>query len=85
MIGQELSVRGNSGLAITSLTTFLPVAQPHSSVDDGSHYKHIDSELPDPDRARQLIILCAARAPLPAPREAKDPPSEPSEKGVKLL
>ena len=54
-------------------------------MDDGSLYKHIDSELPDPDRARQLIILCAARAPLPAPREGKDPPSEPSEKGAKLL
>lgn len=61
------------------------ITQPHSSVDDGSLYKHIDSELPDPDRARQLIILCAARAPLPAPREGKDPPSEPSEKGAKLL
>lgn len=54
-------------------------------MDDGSFHKHIDSELPDPDRARQLIILCAARAPLPAPREGKDPPSEPSEKGAKLL
>jgi kinetochore protein Mis13/DSN1 len=54
-------------------------------VDDASLYKHIDSELPDRDRARQLIILCAARAPLPVPREGKDPPSEPSEKGAKLL
>lgn len=54
-------------------------------MDDASLYKHIDSELPDPDRARQLIILCAARAPLPAPREGKDPPSKPSEKGMKLL
>lgn len=54
-------------------------------MDDGSLYKHIDSELPDLDRTRQLIILCAARAPLPAPREGKDPPSEPSEKGTKLL
>jgi kinetochore protein Mis13/DSN1 len=53
-------------------------------VDDASLYKHIDSELPDPDRARQLVILCAARAPLPA-REGKDPPSQPSEKGMKLL
>ena len=77
---------GDSGLVVTSLTSF-PVAQPHSSVDDGSLYKHIDSEIPDPDRARQLIILCAARAPLPAPREGKDPPSagEPSDKGAKLL
>jgi len=85
MIGQGLSVRGDSGLAVTSLTFSLLVAQPHSSVDDGSFYKHIDSELPDPDRARQLIIVCAARAPLPAPREGKDPPGEPSEKGAKLL
>ncbi len=84
MIRLGLSVRGNPGLDVTSLT-FLPIAQPHSSVGDGSLYKHIDSELPDPDRARQLIILCAARAPLPAPREGKDPPSEPSEKGTKLL
>ncbi|KAI0248866.1 Mis12-Mtw1 protein family-domain-containing protein [Lactifluus subvellereus] len=61
------------------------ITQPHSSVDDASLYKHIDSELPDPDRARQLIILCAARAPLPAPHEGKDPPSQPSEKGMKLL
>jgi kinetochore protein Mis13/DSN1 len=61
-------------------------AQPHSSVNDTSLYKHIDSELPEPDRARQLILLCAARAPLPAPREGKDPPSkQPSEKGAKLF
>ena len=66
---------------------FLPllVAQPHSSVDDASLYKHIDSELPDSDRARQLIMLCAARAPLPTLHEGKGPPNGPSEKGVKLL
>jgi len=60
-------------------------AQPHSSVDDASLYKHIDSELPDPDRARQLIMLCAARAPLPTSHEGNGPPNGPSEKGVKLL
>lgn len=70
--------------SLNFFSSFL-TAQPHSSVDDASLYKHIDSELPDPDRARQLIILCAARAPLPAPREGKDPPSEPTEKGTKLL
>ncbi|KAH9055010.1 Mis12-Mtw1 protein family-domain-containing protein [Lactarius vividus] len=61
------------------------ITQPHPSVNDTSLYKHIDSELPDPDRARQLILLCAARAPLPAPREGKDPPGQLSEKGVKLF
>ena len=47
--------------------------------------KHIDPELPNLDRARQLALLCAARAPLPAPREGRGPPSEPSEKGKRLL
>ena len=74
---------GDSGLVFTSLTS-LPVAQPHSSVDDGSLYKHINYEPPDRDHARQLIILCTARGPLPAPREGKDPPGEPSDKGAKL-
>ena len=54
-------------------------------MDDASLYKHIDTELPDPDRARQLIILCAARAPVLMPHEGRDPPSVLSEKGVKLL
>jgi hypothetical protein len=54
-------------------------------VDDASLYKHIDTELSDPDRTRQLIILFAARAPVPTPREGKDPPSGLSEKGVKSL
>ena len=54
-------------------------------MNDTSLYKHIDSELPESDRARQLILLCAARAPLPAAREGKDPPSQPSEKGAKLF
>ena len=54
-------------------------------MDDASLYKHIDSELPDPDRARQLIMLCAARAPLPTSHEGNGPPNEPSEKGIKLL
>ena len=77
-------MRCASSLGYTSLNSFF-TAQPHSSVDDASLYKHIDSELPDSDRARQLIILCAARAPLPTPREGKDPPNELSEKGARLL
>ena len=79
-------MRSNGGSDCAS-HFFLPllVAQPHSSVDDASLYKHIDSELPDSDRARQLIMLCAARAPLPTLHEGKGPPNGPSEKGVKLL
>ena len=53
-------------------------------MDDASLYKHIDPELSDPDCA-QLIIHFAARAPVPTPREGKDPPNGLSDKGVKLL
>ncbi len=60
-------------------------AQPHPSVNDTSLYKHIDVELPEPDRMRQLVLFCAARTSSVAPREGKDPPSPPSEKGAKLL
>ena len=71
-------------LRVSDIFFPLLTAQPHSSVDDASLYKHIDSEIPDSDRARQLIMLCAARAPLPTSHEGKGP-NGPSEKGVKLL
>lgn len=38
------------------------LAQPHASVSDSSFYKHIDCDLPDPHRARQLLVWSAARA-----------------------
>jgi kinetochore protein Mis13/DSN1 len=38
------------------------LAQPHPSVSDSSFYKHIDCDLPDPHRARQLLVWSAARA-----------------------
>ncbi|THG97165.1 hypothetical protein EW026_g4780 [Hermanssonia centrifuga] len=38
------------------------IAQPHTSVRDSSFYKHIDVELPEPQRAQQLLIWCAHRA-----------------------
>jgi hypothetical protein len=38
--------------------------------------QHINPELPEPDPARQLIVLCAARAPSPAPREWEDSPND---------
>lgn len=36
-------------------------AQPHTSVADSSFYKHIDVELPEPQRAQQLLIWCSHR------------------------
>ena len=37
-------------------------AQPHTSVSDTSFYKHIDCDLPDAARAKQLLIWCSSRA-----------------------
>ena len=39
-----------------------PVAHPHTSVSVSSFFKHIDCELPEPQRARQLLIWCSNRA-----------------------
>ncbi|KAI0342616.1 hypothetical protein BDW22DRAFT_1330457 [Trametopsis cervina] len=38
------------------------IAQPHTAVHDSSFYKHIDVELPEPQRAQQLLIWCSHRA-----------------------
>ncbi|KAI0091077.1 Mis12-Mtw1 protein family-domain-containing protein [Irpex rosettiformis] len=38
------------------------IAQPHTAVRDSSFYKHIDVELPEPQRAQQLLIWCSHRA-----------------------
>lgn len=38
------------------------ISQPHTSVADSSFHKHIDGELPEPARARQLLIWCSHRA-----------------------
>jgi len=37
-------------------------AQPHNSVSESSFYKHIDTDLPDSERIRQLLIWCSLRA-----------------------
>lgn len=38
------------------------LAQPHTSVSESMFYKHIDVDLPEPQRAQQLLIWCANRA-----------------------
>jgi kinetochore protein Mis13/DSN1 len=42
-------------------------ALPHTSVSDTSFYKHIDADLPEYQRARQLLIWCAYRSMTPSP------------------
>lgn len=41
---------------------FVFLAQPHTSVSESMFYKHIDVDLPEPQRAQQLLIWCANRA-----------------------
>ena len=38
------------------------LAQPHTTVRHSSFCKHIDVELPEPQRAQQLLIWCSYRA-----------------------
>ncbi|KAG5645112.1 hypothetical protein DXG03_006926 [Asterophora parasitica] len=45
----------------------LDPTQPHNSVSDASFWKHIDADLPDAERMRQLLIWCAARAAASSP------------------
>jgi kinetochore protein Mis13/DSN1 len=62
-------------------------AQPHTSVRSHSFCKHIDVELPEPQRAQQLLIWCSHRASNEAAesnaqgpssrRSAKDPGKDP--------
>ncbi|KAF9493111.1 hypothetical protein BDN71DRAFT_1450623 [Pleurotus eryngii] len=48
------------------------ISQPHNSVSDSSFYKHIDLDLDEPERVRQLLTWCSARA---ASSYATFPPS----------
>lgn len=44
------------------LTAKFLLAQPHTSVAESSFYKHIDVDLPEPQRAQQLLIWSSHRA-----------------------
>ncbi|KAF8632735.1 hypothetical protein AX15_001706 [Amanita polypyramis BW_CC] len=56
----SISSRGKRISTSFEVTGVIP--QPHNSVSDASFYKHIDADLPDPERLRTLLIWCASRA-----------------------
>ncbi|KAH0832997.1 Mis12-Mtw1 protein family-domain-containing protein [Lanmaoa asiatica] len=56
----SMSMRGKR--ISTSFENTGVISQPHASVNDSSFYKHIDCDLPEPQRARQLLVWSAARA-----------------------
>lgn len=43
-------------------TLLIASAMPHSEVESEYFYKHIESELPEPRRMRQLLTWCGSRA-----------------------
>jgi len=56
----------------------LYLAQPHNSVSETSFFKHIDCDLPEPERVRQLLIWCSLRAAAtPTPSTSKSSTSPP--------
>ncbi|KZT00942.1 uncharacterized protein LAESUDRAFT_664952 [Laetiporus sulphureus 93-53] len=45
------------------------ISYPHTSVPSSSFHKHIDQDLPEPARARQLLIWCTHRAMTESPEQ----------------
>lgn len=67
-------------------------AQPHSSVPDFTLYKHIDPEVPESQRARQLLVWSAHRASatptsssIHSTQQGKDPPPKLNSEGTRVL
>lgn len=67
-------------------------AQPHSSVSDFTLYKHIDPEVPESQRARQLLVWSAHRASAASissssrsTQQSKDPPPKLNSEGTRIL
>ncbi|KAF9232961.1 Mis12-Mtw1 protein family-domain-containing protein [Melanogaster broomeanus] len=71
----SMSMRGKR--ISTSFENTGVISQPHPSVADSSFYKHIDYDLPEPQRARQLLVWSAARA-MSRPSEAASSSTKPS-------
>ncbi|RXW14172.1 hypothetical protein EST38_g11682 [Candolleomyces aberdarensis] len=46
----------------TAFETTGVITQPHNTVSESSFYKHIDADLPEVERVRQLLIWCSLRA-----------------------
>ncbi|KAG9310560.1 Mis12-Mtw1 protein family-domain-containing protein [Chiua virens] len=53
------------------------IPQPHASVADSGFYRHIDRDLPEPQRVRQLLVWSAARASSRLSEASSAEPSKP--------
>ncbi|KAH0584781.1 hypothetical protein H2248_008064 [Termitomyces sp. 'cryptogamus'] len=78
---RKSSVGGRGKRISSSFEATGVITQPHNSVADTSFYKHIDSDLPDSDRVRQLLIWCSARVaaspPSSSPSSSSSSPTDP--------
>ncbi|KAF8805336.1 hypothetical protein BYT27DRAFT_7258448 [Phlegmacium glaucopus] len=73
---RKSSVNGRGKRISSSFEATGILYQPHNSVSDGSFYKHIDADLPDSERIRQLLIWSSLRAAAtPTPSTSKTPSS----------
>ncbi|KAF8910480.1 Mis12-Mtw1 protein family-domain-containing protein [Gymnopilus junonius] len=59
---RKSSVGGRGKRISTSFEMTGVITQPHNTVSESSFYKHIDCDLPEPERIRQLLIWCSLRA-----------------------
>ena len=91
IIGAFHSLHSSPGLLLNVLNCS-PTAQPHSSVPDFTLYKHIDPEVPESQRARQLLVWSAHRASakptsssIHSTQQGKDPPPKINSEGTKIL
>ncbi|KDR68567.1 hypothetical protein GALMADRAFT_146221 [Galerina marginata CBS 339.88] len=71
---RKSSVGGRGKRISTSFETTGIITQPHNSVSESSFYKHIDSEIPEPERVRQLLIWCSLRAASTPTSSSSKPP-----------
>ncbi|KAF9045615.1 Mis12-Mtw1 protein family-domain-containing protein [Panaeolus papilionaceus] len=60
--GRRKSSVGRGKRVSMSFASSGVIAHPHNSVNEGSFYKHIDTDLPEPERVRQLLTWCSVRA-----------------------
>jgi kinetochore protein Mis13/DSN1 len=61
---QRRSSLGLRGQRMSSSLGRGEVSMPHSSVPSSTFYKHISPTLPEPIRAKHLLVWCAKRAPV---------------------
>ncbi|KAF8055568.1 Mis12-Mtw1 protein family-domain-containing protein [Lyophyllum atratum] len=59
---RKSSVGGRGKRMSSSYESTGVITQPHPTVADTAFFKHIDTDLPDAERVRQLLIWCSARA-----------------------